>query len=226
MVTKWRPNPSLYPNPEEGNSRETKKTHQEDDTLATLDRRTQEFKLQLRTLLSDQMWSVSHHTALQTQEGKHKKAQQEDDTLQHSIDVGDRFEDEPREFNLQIRTYNFERHSPIKCDQSPPPTLHSHRKKANPRKTQQDHDTLVRTIDYDEWSETNPGTLQLGPLSQPNAVSLRSIWAPRRESGRTQENPPTRTTPCGARSTDAGEWSETTHPGIGTCELWSLLPIK
>lgn len=80
------------------------------------------------------MWSVSHHTALQTQEGKHKKAQQEDDTLQRSIDVGDRFEDEPREFKLQIRIYNFERHSPIKCDQSPPPTLHSHRKKANPRK--------------------------------------------------------------------------------------------
>jgi hypothetical protein len=151
MVTSWRPNPSLHPNPEEGNSRETKKTQQEDDTLATLDRR--------RRPIGDERGNLSYnfehyspikcdqsHTTLhsQTQEGKHKKAQQEDDTLQRSI------EDEPR--NL---SYEFE--FTTSSDTLPSNVISLHHphctlppQESKPKKTQQEHDTLGRTIDAEE----------------------------------------------------------------------------
>lgn len=168
--------------PPEPGRRKTKRTQQEDDTLATLDRRRRPIGDERRNLsYSFEYYSPikcgQHPTTLHSRRKKEstRKAQQQDDTLQRSIDVGDRSKTNPGNLSYKIRIPNSERHFPFKCDQSPPPTLHSHRTKANPTKPNSTTTPWgARSAPNNDWRRTQE-ILQLGPLSQPNAVSLRGI---------------------------------------------------
>jgi hypothetical protein len=58
-------------------------------------------------------------------------------------------------------------------------------------------------------------------LSPNQMRSVSEAYDPHVErAGEPKKTQRQRTTPCGARSTDAGEWSDTTHhPGISNCKL-------
>lgn len=108
------------------------------------------------------------------------------------------------------------------------------------RKPTQQNPTAQRHLGPHDRRRTmigdEPRKFHTSDLSPNQMRSVSEAYEPHveieRERERGRENPTkpnkthhqTRTTPCGARliarSTDAGEWSETTHPGIGN---WQTL---
>lgn len=167
------------------------------------------------------MWSVSHHTALQTQEGKHKKSP----TARWHLATLDRrrrsIEDEPR--NL---SYKFE--LPTPSDTSPSNVISLHHPHCTPtaRKPTQENPTAQRHLGTHDRRRTMIGdeprkfyNLDLSPNQMRSVSEAYEHHVERERAGEPNKthHQHGRHLAALARSTDAGEWSETTHPGLGNC---------